>query len=230
MAGLFCSNNYLLTCAMTIKLDQLIPRPLRDRLSARPSDIWNTTVSLKSGDIVKIKAPSGSGKTTLVHIIYKLRQDYDGAVYLDNKALPGMAENELATVRQVQMAIVFQDLRLFPNLSARENIELKRILQAPFYEAGKIDEMAQRLGVTHVLDQQAGICSYGEQQRIAIIRALIQPYSWLVMDEPFSHLDQANTRLAADLIAEECKKRGAGLLVTDLDEDSNFDYTQQYQL
>jgi ABC-type transport system involved in cytochrome c biogenesis ATPase subunit len=50
------------------------------------------------------------------------------------------------------------------------------------------------------------------------------------MDEPFSHLDQANTRLAADLIAEECKKRGAGLLVTDLDEDSNFDYTQQYQL
>jgi ABC-type nitrate/sulfonate/bicarbonate transport system ATPase subunit len=156
MAGLFYSNNYLLTCAMTIKLDQLIPRPLRDRLSARPSDIWNTTVSLKSGDIVKIKAPSGSGKTTLVHIIYKLRQDYDGAVYLDNKALPGIAENELATVRQLQMAIVFQDLRLFPNLSARENIELKRILQAPFYEAGKIDEMAQRLGVTHVLDQQAG--------------------------------------------------------------------------
>jgi ABC-type lipoprotein export system ATPase subunit len=121
-------------------------------------------------------------------------------------------------------------LRLFPNLTARENIELKRVLHKPLYEASKIDEMAERLGVASILLQQAGICSYGEQQRIGIIRALMQSFTWLIMDEPFSHLDKANTKKAADLIAEECAKRNAGFILTDLEEDSNFDYSNFYTL
>ena len=93
-----------------------------------------------------------------------------------------------------------------------------------------IETMAGTLGVSHILDQKAGLCSYGEQQRIAIIRALIQPFSWLMMDEPFSNLDIANTRKAATLIDTECRKRKAGLMITDLDEDDNFNYTKQYHL
>ena len=215
---------------MTIALDQIIPVPLKDRFSQRKSDIWNNILKLEQGEFVKIKAPSGTGKTTLVHILYKLRNDFEGDVRIDNTSLLNIKEDELATLRQQHISIIFQDLRLFPNLTARENIELKRVLQTPFCDATVIDSMAETLGVGHVMEQAAGLCSYGEQQRIAIIRALVQPFSWLIMDEPFSHLDLANTQKAAALIEVECRKRNAGFIITDLDEDMNFTYTKQYSL
>ncbi len=215
---------------MTIALDHIVPIPLKDRFSQRTSDVWNNTLALEQGAFIKIKAPSGTGKTTLVHILYKLRNDFEGAVQIDNTSLSAINDDQLAALRQQHISIIFQDLRLFPNLTARENIELKRVLQTPFYEAGVIDSMAEALGVSHVMEQKAGLCSYGEQQRIAIIRALIQPFSWLIMDEPFSHLDLVNTQKAAALIEAECRKRNAGFIITDLDEDTNFTYTKQYSL
>ena len=215
---------------MTIELNQLMPIPLKDRLQQRSSDVWNTSLVFHQGEFIKIKAPSGTGKTTLVHIIYKLRHDYDGRVLFDNIVTAGLQENALAEIRQQKISIVFQDLRLFSNLTGWENIELKRVLQTPFYTTDIIDDMANTLGVSHILQQKAGLCSYGEQQRIAIIRALIQPFSWLIMDEPFSHLDKANTKKAASLIETECRKRNAGFIITDLDDDMNFIYTKEYIL
>lgn len=215
---------------MTIALNHIVPVPLKDRFLQRDSDIWNQALRFEQGDFIKIKAPSGTGKTTLVHILYKLRHDYEGTVLFDNRLIADLKNDVLAELRQHKISIIFQDLRLFPNLTARENIELKRVLQTPFYEATVIDSMAGTLGISHILDQQAGLCSYGEQQRIAIIRALIQPFSWLLMDEPFSHLDAANTQKAAALIEAECIKRKAGMVITDLDDDENFTYTQKYIL
>ena len=215
---------------MTIELDHIVPIPLKDRFSQRTSDIWNNKLKLEQGEFIKIKAPSGAGKTTLVHILYKLRYDYEGSVRIDDTSITNIKGDPLAELRQQHISIIFQDLRLFPNLTARENIELKRVLQTPFYEASVIHNMAEALGISHIMEQQAGLCSYGEQQRIAIIRALIQPFSWLIMDEPFSHLDTANTQKAARLIEAECRKRNAGFVITDLDEDENFTYTKQYTL
>jgi putative ABC transport system ATP-binding protein len=215
---------------MLLELNHIMPVPLKERLSGRSSDIWNNIFRCEPGEYIKIKAPSGTGKTTLVHILYQLRFDYEGAVLFDQQNASFIKGDALAAFRQNKISIIFQDLRLFPNLTARENIELKRILQAPFHQAEKIDEMAARLGVTHILDQQTGICSYGEQQRIAIIRALIHPFEWLIMDEPFSHLDIENTKKAAALINEECQKRNAGLMITDLDDDDHFNYTRQLTL
>ncbi|NCI48606.1 ATP-binding cassette domain-containing protein [Sediminibacterium roseum] len=215
---------------MNIELDHIIPIPLKDRLIQRRSDVWNNTVSFAHGEFVKIKAPSGTGKTTFVHILYNLRHDYEGRISIGQKPLNQVSEDELAEMRQQKISIVFQDLRLFPNLTARENIELKRVLQTPYYPAEKIDEMAEALGVTHILNQRAGLCSYGEQQRVSIVRALIQPFELLVMDEPFSHLDINNTKKAAALIETECRKRNAGFIITDLDEDDNFQYTRKLVL
>ena len=215
---------------MEIKLQGLIPIPLGGKLLTRTSDIWNTTVSFASQNWIKVLAPSGTGKTTLINTLYKLRHDYNGTVQLDNKDLKTINGDELATLRQQKVSIIFQDLRLFENLTARENIELKRVLQKPYYETTMIDEMANRLGITNILHQQAGICSYGEQQRIAIIRSLVQPFEWLLMDEPFSHLDNANRDKAVSLIQEECSKRKAGFILTDLDEDNLFDYNSTYRL
>ncbi len=86
------------------------------------------------------------------------------------------------------------------------------------------------LNITHILGQRAGLCSYGEQQRIAIVRALVQPFSWLLMDEPFSHLDKENAAKAAALIAAECTRRKAGFVLTDLEDDNRFNYSKCFQL
>jgi putative ABC transport system ATP-binding protein len=215
---------------MDIQMQQVIPLPLRDKIQQRSSDIWNNTVQFAKGDWVKIKAPSGTGKTTLVHTLYKLRTDYSGTVQYDGKDLSSLPANDLSDYRQQKISVIFQDMRLFANLTARENIELKRIMYKPLYDESIIDQMAERLGIPHILKQTAYTCSYGEQQRVAIIRSLMQPFDWLVMDEPFSHLDSANTKKAAELIAEECQKRGAGFILTDLDEDEHFTYTKKLLL
>ncbi|HEX3023733.1 MAG TPA: ATP-binding cassette domain-containing protein [Chitinophagaceae bacterium] len=215
---------------MQIALKQIVPVPLKDRFSQRSSDVWNQTVSFQHGEWIKIKAPSGTGKTTFIHTLYKLRHDYSGNIFYDDKEMKNISGDVLAQIRQQKISIVFQDLRLFPNLTAKENIELKRVLQPPFYEADMIDEMAGKLGVASILNQRARLCSYGEQQRIAIIRALIQPFEWLFMDEPFSHLDHENISKASALVAEECSKRNAGFILTDLDEDEHFNYSRKLLL
>jgi putative ABC transport system ATP-binding protein len=215
---------------MKIELKQIVPIPLKDQFLQRRSAIWNTAVLFQEGEWIKIKAPSGTGKTTLIHTLYKLRHDYSGQILYDTKDVKNITGDELARVRQQKISVVFQDLRLFPHLSARENIELNRVLQPPYYESSMIDEMAEKLGVSHILQQRAGLCSYGEQQRIAIIRSLIQPFEWLLLDEPFSHLDQDNILKAGILITEECKKRNAGFILTDLDDDNHFEYTRHLDL
>ena len=210
---------------MILSLHNVVPIPLKDKVQ-QGSDVWNRVVSFSAGQWTKIKAPSGTGKTTLIHSLYKLREDYTGKIEWDGMNLRQLPAEQLANYRQEKISVIFQDLRLFPNLTAFENIELKRVLQKPYCDQEKIFSMAATLGVQHILHQKAGICSYGEQQRIAIIRALIHPFAMLVMDEPFSHLDQANTAKAAALIMNECKDRNAGFIITDLDEDHHFPYDQ----
>lgn len=213
---------------MTIGLKDIIPIPLRDKPQLKQSQIWNQELAFTSGEWIKVKAPSGTGKTTLVHIIWQLRTDFTGKVLYDNRNAADIKAADIASYRQQKMSVIFQDLRLFANLTARENIELKRNMSGKaLYAAEVVDEMAGQLGVQQVLSQKAATCSYGEQQRIAIIRALMQPFEWLIMDEPFSHLDKENTAKAVALIEGECKKRSAGFILTDLDEDVHFSYTRK---
>jgi putative ABC transport system ATP-binding protein len=216
---------------MQIQLSQLVPLPLRDKLLQRPSDIWNREVTFTPGSFVKIKAPSGTGKTTLVHYLYHIREDYAGKVMVNGQPWQAYDATALARMRQQQVSIIFQDLRLFEQLTAWENIELKRVmLPNPVCTPEKVREMAAHLQVTHILQQSARTLSYGERQRIAIIRALVQPFQWLLMDEPFSHLDEENTRRAAALIAATCKAQQAGFVLTDLDDDAHFNYDVCYNL
>lgn len=237
MRSCYAGLCYLIHCIfgipsriMAIILDHLIPTPLKERLLQGRSDIWNTHIRFDHGEWIKIMAPSGKGKSTLVHILYHIRFDYEGTVWVENKQSGNINRDELSQLRQKKMSIIFQDLLLFPQLSARENIELKRVMQEPFHESSRIDEMAEQLGIRDILKQKAGLCSYGEQQRIAIIRSLMQPFEWLIMDEPFSHLDTANTQKAAALIEEECRWRKAGFILTDLDDDTHFSYSRKLNL
>ncbi|NLR78871.1 ATP-binding cassette domain-containing protein [Chitinophaga eiseniae] len=216
---------------MQIQLNHLMPIPLQDKLQQRSSDIWNREVTFQQGSFVKIKAPSGTGKTTLIHYLYHIRYDYTGQVAVNGQPWPSYSKNDIASMRQQEVSVIFQDLRLFEQLTARENIVLKNVMQGkPYYPPEKIADMAARLNVSHILEQSGRTLSYGERQRIAIIRALVQPFQWLLMDEPFSHLDEENTQRAAALIAEECKARNAGFILTDLDNDQHFAYDVHYHL
>src|SRR3954467_1931366 len=118
---------------MQITLHNLVPVPLKEKFSSRQSAIWNSDITFSPGEWIKIVAPSGTGKTTLMNILYKVRHDYEGTVSWGNKDLRNINGDELAGLRQEKVSVIFQDLRLFENLTARENIELKRVLQKPYY-------------------------------------------------------------------------------------------------
>ena len=84
--------------------------------------------------------------------------------------------------------------------------------------------------MTHTLERVVSTLSYGERQRIAIIRALMQPFNLILLDEPFSHLDEVNIQSAIALIKQEIEKRDATLLITDLEDDQRFPYHQKFML
>ena len=126
-------------------------------------------------------------------------------------------------LRQQSLSVVFQDLRLFPQLTVLENIELKAKLTNAV-SRDEIKVMTEKLGIAEKLNVQCKILSLGQQQRVAIIRALVQPFKFLLMDEPFSHLDQKNIELASELIDEACRKNSAGIILTSLGEKYLFNY------
>ena len=110
---------------------------------------------------------------------------------------------------------------MFTEQTVIQNVEIKRLLN-PFHPESKIVEMAKRLGIESKLNKLCKTCSYGEQQRIAIIRSLLQPFDFLLLDEPFSHLDEANRIKAMELIEEEAAARNASIILADLKEIEYF--------
>ena len=215
---------------MQIRLQQIIPIPLQEKNPAAGSDIWGKQVIFESGACIKITAASGRGKTTCAHFLAGIRKDYTGTILINDAPLSGFSSQEMAIWRREQLGVVYQDLRLFPELTIRENIELKKYLAPQPDESFSLEWMADTLGIADLLNTKAGICSYGEQQRAAIIRTLSQPFQWLLLDEPFSHLDNNNQQKAIQLIQSVLKSKKAGLILLDLEPDTHFSYTQTLQL
>ncbi len=104
-----------------------------------------------------------------------------------------------------------------------DNILLKNSL-TEHKSIKEIESMCQRLGINDLLQKPCGRMSYGQQQRVAIVRALCQPFEFLIMDEPFSHLDSKNIRSCCALIQEECASQGAGFALLSLEERYSLDY------
>ncbi len=214
-----------------IELKNVLPIPLKEMPGGISPDskTFGTHCQFEKGRNYLVMAPSGRGKSTLLHIIYGLRSDFEGAVHFNNKNIRQLESNDWAGVRQNHLSIVFQDLRLFPKLTAFENILLKSALTAAVSEE-EIMRWAGRLGVEENLEQTAATLSYGQRQRIAIIRALCQPFDFLLLDEPFSHLDEENTRKASELIMEVCEARNAGFILVSLGEKYSFRYDEIWVL
>jgi putative ABC transport system ATP-binding protein len=200
---------------MIIRLEQLIPIPLLEQ-ELRESEVWEQdSLLFEAGKSYLVTAPSGKGKTTLLSVIYGIRPDYRGRVFLDDMEIASMGWKAWSDIRKRSLSYIFQGLELFENLTAIENINLKNEITG--HQTGeRIEEMATRLGILPYLNRKAGILSFGQQQRVAIIRALCQPFSFLLADECFSHIDRENLGKAYSLIREECQRQGAGLILTAL--------------
>ena len=199
---------------MQISLQQVVP-VFFEAGKAEGSQLWNQNISFNKGENIHIVAPSGSGKTSFIHFLYGLRKDYSGNILYDNNDIKNFDAEKFSSWRQQYISIIFQDLRLFTEQTVLENLEIKRLL-SPYHKESKITAMAKRLGIESKLEKLCNTCSYGEQQRIAIIRALQQPFDFLLLDEPFSHLDENNRQLAMQLMEEEAAERNAAIILTDL--------------
>ena len=199
---------------MQITLQKILP-VFFNAADVSHSQVWNQQIVFDTTANTHIIAPSGSGKTSLIHFLYGLRTDFSGEIKYADMSIKDFDKEKKATLRQQTISIVFQDLRLFPDQTVYENIAIKRLL-SPFHPVDQIAAMASRLGIQNKLQQLCGTCSYGEQQRIAIIRALQQPFQYLLLDEPFSNLDEANREKAMELIQEEATARKASIILADL--------------
>ncbi|RLZ12384.1 ATP-binding cassette domain-containing protein [Faecalibacter macacae] len=197
-----------------IKIKNIIPHPLKD-FGFDESEVWNNEIEFEKGNYYQIVAHSGVGKSTLINIIYGDRKDYDGNVLFNTKDISKLKSNDWNEIRKTKLSYVFQGLHLFEELTLLENIQLKNGLTNHATE-NEIKNWIEAVGLSKHLNQKAVHLSYGQRQRIAVIRAFCQPFDFILLDEPFSHLDDINQSLLMDLIEIEAKKNKAGIILTSL--------------
>jgi ABC-type lipoprotein export system ATPase subunit len=172
-----------------------------------------------------VEAASGIGKSSLLHFIGGFRTDYDGSVLLDGHDIRDYSPAQKAQLYRTELAYLFQDLRLFPNLTAYENVEIVN-QQTHFRSKESIRAMFEQLGIAEKWDSPARLLSWGQQQRVAFVRSLSQPCSFLLMDEPISHLDDLNAGVMAEMVMKEQSERHFGIIATSLGKTLPINYHQ----
>ena len=179
------------------------------------SDIWLKKLDFVKGQKYLVEAVSGTGKSSLGSFMYGYRKDYDGSITFDGEDIKTFQPHRWVELRKHSLSILFQELRLFAELTAWENIKLKNDLTG-YRTESEIGSWFDELGIADRKDQKIGKMSFGQQQRVAFIRALCQPADFLFMDEPVSHLDKQNGMIMARILEEEMHKNGMGVIVTSI--------------
>lgn len=205
-----------------IQLINALPQVFRGRASTE-SDIWQNTVTLEKGKFHLVEANSGTGKSSLCSFIYGYRNDYDGDILFDNEDIRKYDMAKWSEIRKTHLSILWQELRLFPELSAWENIAIKNNITHYQTEA-QITAWLEQLGIADKRDALIGRMSYGQQQRVALIRTLCQPADFIFADEPISHLDEKNSQIMVEILTQEAKKQGAGVIATSIGKRLELDY------
>ena len=211
-----------------ISLDNTLPNVFLGRTDIE-SQIWRQQVSFERGKTYLIEAQSGTGKSSLCSFIIGYRKDFDGKILFDGRDSRQLSISDWINLRQKHISLLFQELRLFPELTARENVEIKNILSATTTNE-QIALWFQRLGIEDKMDAKVGHMSFGQQQRVALIRALAQPFDFLLLDEPISHLDDGNAAVMAEVMMEEVERKGAAVIVTSIGKHMMLDYDITYHL
>ena len=132
-------------------------------------------------------------------------------------------------MRTSHVSHLFQELRLFPELTAYENVEIKNKL-TNFKTRKEIDEWFDMLGIADKKEAKIGRMSFGQQQRVAMMRALVQPFDFILADEPISHLDDTNSRIMGEIMMAEANRQGAGVIVTSIGKHIELNYERTFRL
>ncbi|MFV8344629.1 ABC transporter ATP-binding protein [Flavobacterium sp. ZB4P13] len=182
------------------------------------------SLTIKQGDFVSIMGPSGSGKSTLLNIVGLLDSASGGSYQLLNQEMIGLKEKEKSKARKENIGFIFQNFNLIDELSVYDNIELPLIYnKVPSSERKKkVEDIADKLGISHRLKHYPQQLSGGQQQRVAVARALINDPKIILADEPTGNLDSKNGNEVMELLTDLHSNGATILMVTHSDYDASF--------
>ena len=178
------------------------------------------SLSIEKGEVVSIVGPSGAGKTTLLQIMGLLDSPTSGEVIIDGRNVTHLKPKEMAKVRNLQIGFVFQFHQLLPEFTARENIMIPALIAGRSRkEAGhKADELLRFLGLSDRADHKPRQLSGGENQRVAVARALVNDPAVILADEPSGSLDSHNKAELHQLFFDLRDKMGQTFVIVTHDE------------
>ena len=164
--------------------------------------------------------PSGSGKTTLLNLIGCIDKPTEGKIRIDGIDITQLPESKLYKIRRDKIGFIFQNFNLLPYLNARENVELAMELAGKFKGQRKqrAQELLRTVGLSGREQHRPQKLSQGEQQRVAVARALANDPAIILADEPTGNLDAANKREIVKLLSDLNKKQGTTILMVTHDE------------
>ena len=162
------------------------------------------SLSVEHGEFLGIVGASGSGKSTLLHVIGTLSRPTTGSVYINGWPTEGMSDGELSGLRAKHVGFVFQEFFLLSGLSAVENVANGLLYSGIGIteRLNRSEEMLERVGLGHRLNHRPSEMSGGEQQRVAVARALVHDPSFVLADEPTGNLDSVSTEALMKLFYE----------------------------
>ncbi len=193
------------------------------------SEVWRQDVTFEKGHLYLVEAASGKGKSTFCSYAIGYRHDYTGRISFDNRDTKTLKTADWVDIRSRHVSHLFQELRLFPELTAYENVEIKNKL-THFKTRKEIEEWFEMLGIADKKDAKIGRMSFGQQQRVAMMRALVQPFDFIIADEPISHLDDTNSKIMGDIMMKEAGRQGAGVIVTSIGKHIELNYERTFRL
>jgi len=162
------------------------------------------SLEVQQGQFLAIMGASGSGKSTLLHLMAGLARADSGSIRIDGADISGMSDRDLTLFRRRRIGLIFQSFNLIPTLSAQENISLPLMLDNVNGAVlqTKVDELLARLGLESRKTHRPDALSGGEQQRVAIGRALATDPAVILADEPTGNLDSANSKSVCELLRD----------------------------
>lgn len=178
--------------------------------------VMGVDVHVSTGELVVVRGRSGSGKTTLLNLLGGLERPTSGQVFVGDRELTAMSQDQVLAVRRGRLGYVFQSFGLIPSLSAAENVEVPlRLLEVePAERDARVAAALDAVGLARHARQRPSELSGGQQQRVGIARALVAEPAVLLADEPTGQLDSQNAAVVMDLLAELVHGRGVAAVVT----------------
>ncbi len=172
------------------------------------------SLELVPGELTLLMGPSGSGKTTLLSILGCIMKPTSGTIRLAGMSIDGLSAEELAKVRRDHIGFIFQSYNLFPTLSALENVRIALDVRGikGFAATSRAEEVLREVGLGHRLTNYPSNLSGGEQQRVAVARAIASSPSIVLADEPTAALDGENGHAVMALLARIAKEQNRSVL------------------